>query len=370
MTVEGFSLLALSLVPGLGIRGSQTLIKKFGSAKRVLRLTRTELRGFGLSREAELGIVTGYAQEQAQKALEKARRQEILILDQQDNRYPALLAEICDPPLVLYAIGNCELLSSDCIAIVGARRCTPYGGQITRKLASELAGFGLTVVSGMARGIDSMAHRGALEVNGSTIAVLGNGVDVIYPRENKRLYTEIGEAGCIISEFPLESHPAPQNFPIRNRIISGLSWGTLVPEAAEFSGSLVTARLTLEQNRELLAVPGNVTSEKSFGPNYLIKQGAAPVIVSQDVLDELPLPVLNRLRSRADEESSRNPLDSVTCREKEVLQFLKVETSTHFDLLLEKTGWDIADLSSTLLTLEIKKLIQAQPGRKYNLRLL
>jgi DNA processing protein len=220
----------------------------------------------------------------------------------------------------------------------------------------------------MARGVDSLAHKGALSVGGTTTAILGSGIDVIYPRENRKLYHRIQENGCIASEFPIGSYPAPQNFPIRNRIISGLCHGTLIPEAAEFSGSLITARLTLEQDRELWAVPGNITNSASYGPNYLIKQGAKPILTAQDVIDELPIYVLNSLdREKQQETGATKPRLSES--EQKLIMLLSPERSTHFDRLLEQSKFRIPELSAALLSLEMKGLISQDPGKRFSRRL-
>ncbi len=205
-----------------------------------------------------------------------------------DPRYPARLREIFDPPVVLFARGRIELLGSVMLGVVGTRRPTPYGPAVTERLAADLARAGLTIVSGMARGIDTAAHKGALSVGGDTVAVLGCGVDLVYPSENRKLAAELEEKGLVVSEFPMGAPAYPQNFPIRNRIISGMSAGVVVVEGAQYSGSAITARLAMDQGRELFAVPGNVTSKMSWGPNLLIKQGAKLVQEWNDVVAELP----------------------------------------------------------------------------------
>src|SRR5262249_44743724 len=212
-----------------------------------------------------------------------------------DEEFPAALREIFDPPLTIYTRGNRALMKEPAVAIVGSRRPTAYGRAVARRLAMDLAQKGLVIISGMARGVDSAAHEGAIEVGGNTIAVLGTGIDVPYPAENKKLYEQIGAKGLLISEFPLGTFPAPQNFPIRNRVISGLSLGVVVVEAAQYSGSLITARLAMEQNREVFAVPGSVTNKNSWGPHVLIKQGAKLVQDWQDVMEEMPPEVRQRL---------------------------------------------------------------------------
>jgi DNA processing protein len=209
-----------------------------------------------------------------------------------DPAYPSRLKQIYDPPLVLYVRGNVAALSEPGIALVGTRHPTPYGSGMAERLACDLAARGLVIFSGLARGVDTAGHRGAISAKGKTVAVLGTGIDVIYPKENSRLVEQIiAMGGAIITEFPVSSFAAPQNFPIRNRIISGISIGVLVVEAAEYSGTRITARCALEQNRDVFAVPGNVTNKNSWGPNTLIKQGAKLVATWEDVWEELPAEV-------------------------------------------------------------------------------
>jgi DNA processing protein len=210
------------------------------------------------------------------------------LLNWTDPEYPPNLLQIYDPPVLLYVRGDIQVLSQPCISIVGTRRPTLYGTQMAERLGRELAARGLVVGSGMARGIDAIAHQGAMAVNGRAIGVLGTGIDVFYPKENKKLYEKVLERGAIISEFPLGTHPAPENFPIRNRIVAGMPLGVIVVEGAQYSGSLITARLAMEFGREVFAVPGNVTQPVSFAPNQLIKQGAKLVTNGEDVIEELP----------------------------------------------------------------------------------
>ena len=285
-----------------------------------------------------------------------------------DPGYPQRLKEVHQPPLILYGQGQIQFVGRDSIAIVGSRRCTPYGREVTRKLARELSSMGLCVVSGLAQGIDAQAHLGALEGGGGTLAVLGNGVDVVYPRENGPLYQRICQQGCLISEFPCGSFPAPHNFPIRNRIISGLCLGTLIVEGAEFSGSLITARLALEQDRELFAVPGNITSPTSYGPNYLIKQGAKIVLDRQDILEELPPYLLDSLSRKtvpvqADSTVSLSPL------EQKILKLLSVDSFSHIDQLIQASEINLSELNRILLHLELKNLIRQYPGSRFSRRL-
>ena len=233
--------LALHLVPGLGARNALKLIKSFGDPERVFHASLSELRSWGLRQAVAQAIHSGTSFEDAAEEARKVEGAGVEVVSFHDSRYPARLKEIFDPPILLYARGRVELLNTAGVAVVGARRPTPYGMAVSQKLSRELSEAGLTIVSGMARGIDSYAHRGALQARGTTIGVLGCGVDVVYPRENKKLAAEIVERGLLVSEFPMGATAFPQNFPIRNRVISGLSLGVMVVEAAQYSGSLITA---------------------------------------------------------------------------------------------------------------------------------
>src|SRR5215210_8887350 len=283
--------IALNMTPGIGPRAAAKLLERFGSAEAVFNATRGELESLRLRLEAIESIRARDLFEKAEAEIESVRKlgADVLLLD--DGVYPALLREIFDPPITLYLKGAWnECFEKPCVAIVGSRRCSTYGQNAASMLARDLARQGVTIISGLARGIDAAAHRGALEAGGRTVAVMGTGLDQVYPRDHRKLVDEILAAGgALCSEFPLETPPAPQNFPYRNRVISGLSLGVLIVEAAENSGSLITARMALEQNREVWAVPGNITSRNSFGTNYLIKGAGAKLVQQwQDVAVELP----------------------------------------------------------------------------------
>src|SRR5688572_15239157 len=289
---------ALNMTPGIGPRAAAKLLERFGSAEAVFTATRAELVKVRLLPEAVDSIIACDMHERAEAEIENVRklRAEILILD--DGVYPSLLREIYDPPVALYVTGAwSECLDQPCVAIVGSRKCSTYGLNAASMLARDLAQRGVTIISGFARGIDAAAHRGAMEAGGRTIAVLGTGIGEVYPRDHKRLGEEILEAGgAMVTQFPLATPPVSENFPYRNRIISGLSLGVVVVEAAENSGSLITARLAIEQNREVFAVPGNITSRNSFGTNYLIKGAGAKLVQQwQDVAAELPPQIAARL---------------------------------------------------------------------------
>jgi len=275
-----------------------------------------------------------------------------------DADYPALLKKIPDPPPVLYCRGSFEYGDEAAVAIVGTRNPSPMGGFHARELARELSAQGLTLVSGMARGIDSEAHRGALEAGGRTIAVLGSGVDVCYPQENEALMEQIAASGAVISEFPLGTQPIPKNFPARNRIISGLSLGVVVVEATDDSGSLITAGFALEQGREVFAVPGSIQNEVSRGPHKLIRQGAKLVECARDILEELAIPYL------AVEEVSAARMDGLNPAELQVYQCLSREPS-HIDQVTRTSGLGVAQVNAILIQLEMKGLVKSFPGQLY-----
>jgi len=372
MDSERLELLALTLVPELGLQRLRRLLKDVGSPREVFRLSRPQMKSLGLTREIQTYILGGWALKDADRTLKETESKGIGLLTLLDREYPPRLKEIYDPPAVLYVKGHLDVLSEPCVAVVGTRHNSVYGGEVAFTLARDLARQGLVVVSGMAIGIDSKAHQGALAAPGRTVAVLGTGVDVAYPGSNRKLYQHIQEKGCVISEFPLGAVPAPQNFPIRNRIISGLSLGTVIPEASEFSGSLITARLTLEQNRELWAVPGNITNPGSYGPNFLIKQGASPVMSFQDILEALPVEILRNLQSQLKKEDAEETGQILPADEREaaVLRQLFPDQAVHFDRILMETGFNITDLSAILVTLEARGLVRAYPGRRYSRRLI
>lgn len=280
--------LALILTPGLGPRTAVQLIQRFRTAQGVFRASRSELEAQGISGSVARSIASGCSFDDAATQRDKMLAVAAELITISDPRYPEKLREIYDPPVGLFVRGRVALLDTVIFGIVGTRRPTQYGMAVAERMASELAAAGLTIASGMARGIDTYAHKGALAAAGATIAVFGCGVDVVYPTENRRLSEQIMAKGLLISEFPMGTPAYPQNFPIRNRVVSGMSAGIMVVEGAEFSGSAITARLAMEQNREVFAVPGNITSKMSWGPNLLIKQGAQIAISPDNVLDGLP----------------------------------------------------------------------------------
>ncbi|MDQ3282377.1 MAG: DNA-processing protein DprA [Acidobacteriota bacterium] len=274
-----------------------------------------------------------------------------------DDHYPPLLREIHDPPLALHFAGDLSLLAKPSVAIVGSRRATPYAVNAAEHLARQLSSAGLTIVSGGARGVDAAAHNATLSANGTTIAVLGTGIDVVYPRSNMRVFRRIEEKGLMVTEFPPGTPPKPEHFPIRNRIISGLTYGTLVVEATRNSGSLITARTAAEQGREVFAVPGSIFSAGSEGTNRLIQYGAKLAHDANDVIDELPQH-LQLTQIAAKEEEPDSPL-------REVLAVLSRDDASHIDTLSAKLGRTPASVAESLLQLELGGWIRAMPGARY-----
>ena len=310
-------------------------------------------------------IVSSIIQEKkridADEDLKTIDRLGIHLLSFQDDKYPQNLLHTFNPPSFLYIRGKFKERDRDAVAMVGTRRATIYGKMMVRKLARDLAKEGLTIVSGMARGVDTAAHLGALEAGGRTVAVLGCGVDVVYPPENRKLMTDIMESGAVISEFPLGTPPEGINFPRRNRIISGLSKGVVVVEAPLRSGALITADFALEEGREVFAVPGNINSPYSQGTNRLIKQGAKLVEDAQDILEELDLSLLGETKKR--EESAKGKL-SLSLEEEKILDLLGGQPS-HIDLLVQESSLPASRVAEVLMRLEIKGLVRQMVGQQF-----
>lgn len=371
--------LALRLVPGLGTRKSGQLIERFRTAPAVFRSSRQELEAAGIPGGVAQSIESGCSFEDAAIQQQKMLETATTLVAISDPRYPPKLREIFDPPVVLFARGRIELLGSLMLGVVGTRRPTSYGTAVAERLAADLARAGLTIVSGMARGIDTAAHKGALSAGGNTVAVLGCGVDVLYPSENRRLAAELSEKGLIVSEFPMGVPAYPQNFPIRNRIISGMGSGVVIVEGAQYSGSAITARLALDQGREVFAVPGNITSKMSWGPNLLIKQGAKLVQEWNDVVAELPLEDKRRLidqgRERlvdeqpvegGDPRQATLPLGPAAEVGRRLLERLQFDTATHIDVLLEQIeDTSSSEIIAALFEMEMLGLVKQMPGRNY-----
>lgn len=365
------SWLGLTRVEGLGVRGAHKLVERLGGARAVYRATLTELEGCGLGARVarEISAQAGLKEAETQAEAAAAAGYQILVYD--DESYPPLLKQIADPPLVLYVWGDVKVLSRLAVAMVGARRPSAYGSSVAHRLARELAERQLVIVSGLARGIDSACHRGALEAKGKTVAVLGSGLDVVYPREHKKLAEQVAASGAVISEFPPGTAPTPENFPIRNRIISGLSLGTVIVEAAEYSGSLITARLALEQDREVFAVPGNITSAQSFGPNHLIKQGAKLVDQWIDVIEEFSPEVRRQLLPAADQPEDGAPAkpslfeQSLTSEQKAVFDALRADQALFVDSICGSVELPQPRVLAALLELEMNGLVRQLPGMNF-----
>jgi DNA processing protein len=360
--------LRIFLVRGLGLRCANALIKHFKQPERVFDSNHDELEALGAPPEVADAVLSPKSAERAEEEWERAQSLGVTILDILDPAYPPLLREIFDPPIILYMRGkkwNSELPQ---VAIVGTRRPTGYGLNCAERLAEDLAARGLAVTSGLARGLDAAAHRGALRA-GVTYAVFGSGLDFVYPKENRRLADLVIENGAIISEFPLGTPPAPQNFPIRNRIIAGMSLGVTVVEAAEYSGSLITVRLGLESNREIFAVPGNITSAQSFGPHALIRQGAKLVASWQDIVEELPHPIRERIFAPLVAQMQAAPQPQLEGAEAKVWKALSLQEATSIDTLLAKLPLSTSEVYSALLALELAEHVRQLPGKKYIRRL-
>src|SRR5689334_3431951 len=352
------SWLALALTPGLASRLSARLLREFGSPEEVFRAPLPRLESCKLPAPVAQAVFKKQAFKRAEKELALTRGiAGCRLLNWTEPEYPQSLLHIYDPPVMLYVRGDAQLLNQPSISIVGTRRPTMYGTQMAERLGRELAARGVVVVSGMARGIDSIGHQGALAMNGRAVGVLGTGVNVCYPKENKKLYEKVLERGAIISEFPLGTHPAPENFPVRNRIVAGMPLGVVVVEGAQYSGSLITARLAMEFGREVFGVPGNVTQPVSFAPNQLIKQGAKLITNAEDVIEELPTPVRAALvKAEKPEAEQRNLLvaASLNPSEKKLYELLSSDESVHIDDIVERSGLNSSEVLATLFDLEMK----------------
>ena len=361
--------LALALTPGLGARMAGKLLREMGSPQAIFRASLTELEAHRLPAAVAQAIHSHRPLSDAAKELAAAQAVGSKLLTWDEPDYPVRLREIYDPPPLLYVLGNVELLGKHLISIVGARRPTPYGNQMAERLGRDLAERGLVVCSGLARGVDSCAHKGALSVmHGATIGVLGCGIDVVYPKENKKIFAEMEQRGAIISEFPMGTFAAPQNFPIRNRIIAGMSLGVVVVEGAQYSGSLITARLAMEFGREVFGVPGNVTQLTSFGPNQLIKQGAKLVTSWEDVIEELPTPIRAELlpvESASPEERAALLNEGFAPAERTLYELLGVDQARHIDEIMEVSGLSSSEVLATLFDLELKGVVRQLPGKQF-----
>jgi DNA processing protein len=356
----------LTLIPGIGTIAQNRIWKAIPDIAGLFSMGEKSLEFLGLPSEVYPMIRSRSYQAIASEIFDWGLREGCHFLVRGNPKYPALLEEIYDPPLVLYARGRMEPLEQPGVAVVGTRKPTIYGLQMAQGIASDLGSRGITVISGLARGIDAAAHRGCIQGKGKTIAVLGCGIDIVYPREHRQLVQQILENGLLLSEFSPGTSPAPQNFPVRNRIISGLALGALIVEASEYSGSLITARLAMEQNREVFALPGNLTTPQSFGPNYLIKQGAKLVQSWRDVVEELPSEFRHDILIQEDAQPLKKPeLNLLSEEENGILGLLKMDEATQFDKIFHSSGLGISRLSNLLFNLEMSGWIRQLPGNMY-----
>jgi DNA processing protein len=375
--------LALVLTPTMGPTRCARAVQRLGAAERLWDASLTDLEGLGLTAEAAQFVFDGRARKAAMDEAARIEEQQAVYLTPEDDAYPSRLLEIYDPPAVLWVRGNPSLLSRTGIAVVGTRQPTPYGAGMAEVLSRDLVRRGMVILSGMARGVDTCAHKGALDAGGATVAVWGTGIDVIYPKENKKLAEQIvAQGGAIVSEFPLGTFPAPQNFPIRNRTLSGMSVGVLVVEGGEYSGTRITARCALEQGRDVYAVPGNVTNKNAWGPNTLIKQGAKLTATWEDVWEDLPsqarLEMEQALEARSGHDESSSGAGAslfsaapepaqMSQQERLVMQELRQDESLQLDELIERLETKLVsgEIFTALFELELAGRVKQMPGKNY-----
>jgi DNA processing protein len=371
--------LALTLTPKLGPTRIARAVQLAGHAASIFEMSLTELESLRLPAESAQFLFDGRARAAAETEARAVADAGACFLTREDAAYPQRLLEIYDPPAILWVRGAVELLAHPGIAIVGTRAPSPYGAGMAELLARDLSVRGMTILSGMARGVDTAAHRGALEAGGKTVAVWGTGIDVVYPKENKKLAENIVlGGGTIVSEFPMGTFPAPQNFPIRNRTLSGISVGVLVIEAAEYSGTRITARCAMEQNRDVYAVPGNVTNKNAWGPNTLIKQGAKLTATWEDVWEDLPseirLSLETEREARGQGHESKTPTGASPFtepamgeNERRIFERLRHDEALQLDELMEQMEGELApaEVFTALFELELAGKVRSLPGKHY-----
>lgn len=358
----------LSSIPGIGAIKSKKLLEYFEEPYNIFTAKEKDFATLSfLSHGDVCNLINKENKEKLKRNIENINANDIKIITINDENYPEYLKNIYDPPIILYMKG-CISRDEKYLAVVGSRKATSYGLSMAELVSRELSKCGITVVSGMARGIDTFAHKGALSDGGKTIAVLGCGLDIVYPYENKKLMDSIIENGACLSEFIPGTQPVAGNFPARNRIISGMSMGVIVIEAGEKSGSLITANFALEQGREVFALPGNVNSVKSTGTNKLIKEGAKMVTSLEDILEEIDVYFSNNdkdfFTKKLKDDKLLKGLDE---DEIKIVECLKLEPQ-HIDALVNKTGLDIKIVNAVVVMLELKGLVEQLPGKVYRLR--
>ncbi len=361
---EKEALIILNSVEGLGTLKLKGLKENFGGFAKVLHGSEEELsRVEGIGKKISAGIKRAFREFDLKQELKLVKDNSVSVIALGEESYPENLKEIFDPPYLLYVKGNIRREDKNSLAIVGSRRASYYGLSTAEKFGYALASSGITVVSGLARGIDTAAHRGALKTRGRTLAVLGSGLNNIYPKENAELADEISEKGAVVSEFPMERGPYKQNFPRRNRVISGLSLGVVVVEAAERSGALITADFALEEGREVFAIPGKLDSSTSRGTHNLIKQGAKLITSIEDVFEELNLDIALSVAE------NRKPVCVPVLEEKEKMVYEVIKDEPlHIDEVISRSKLTICDLSEVLLKLELKGLIVQLPGKMFTVK--
>ena len=374
--------LALALTPGLGPTRIARAIAQIGDPGRLFDMPLTELEALRIPAKSAQFIADGRARAAAEKEAKIVADSGATYITAHCPDYPQRLLEIYDPPAVLWVRGSVELLSRPGIAVVGTRAPSAYGAGMAELLSRDLANRRVVIMSGMARGVDTAAHKGALDAGGKTVAVWGTGLDVVYPKENKRLAEQIVlTGGTIVTEYPMGTFPAPQNFPIRNRLLSGLSVGVLVIEAAEYSGTRITARCAMEQNRDVYAVPGNVTNKGSWGPNTLIKQGAKLTATWEDVWEDLPSDIKLQLEDdqalatggKSASESKPSGAASLFAEqpmganERLVFNRLRLDEALQLDELMEQMESELAsaEIFTALFELELSGKVKSLPGKNY-----
>lgn len=371
---DSLAWLAMVLTPTLGPRRILDAMRQLERPAALFSLSLTELESLSFSAAAAQFLFDGKGREAAEQQLARAAEMDAQILCFSDKLYPERLREIYDPPPVLWVRGNTRLLSLPSIAVVGTRHPTPYGSGMAEMLARDLALRSVLILSGMARGVDTSAHKGALAAQRPTAAIWGTGIDVVYPKENRKLADDIlATGGVIATELPLGTFPAPQNFPRRNRILSGLSVGVLVVEASEHSGTRVTARCALDQGRDVYAVPGNVTNKGAWTPNTLIKQGAQLTASWEDVWEALPSQVRLQLEATQGSASNATPAASLLPepalgpQEAIVLELLQPDSALQLDEILEKldTQMTSSEVFTALFELEMAGRVRKLPGSSY-----
>jgi DNA processing protein len=382
--------MALALTPGMGPTRCARAVAGLGAAERLFEASLTELEALGMPAAAVQFVGDGRARTAAEEEIGRVEQAGGSILTREDAAYPERLLEIFDPPAVLWLRGDPTLLARPGIAVVGTRQPTPYGLGMAEVLSRDLANRRVVILSGMARGVDTAAHKAAVQAGGSTVAVWGTGIDVVYPKENKRLAEDIvARGGAIVSEYPLGTFPAPQNFPIRNRVLSGMSVGVLVIEAGEYSGTRITARCALEQGRDVFAVPGNVTNKNAWGPNTLIKQGAKLTATWEDVWEDLPSQIRLELeeelemlaRSRGEAGGLESKVSGIASlfnetgegeaalpkHEQAVMRRLRHDEAMQLDTLIEGLEGELAspEIFAALFELELAGRVKQLPGKNY-----